>query len=121
VVDDNAANRHLVRAILGPFGVDLVEASDGDEGIVEAEAQAFDVILMDLRMPRVDGRAAAARIREGEGPNRRRPILVFSADASVLPADGLFDGHVAKPLSALGLIEAMATAIGERETLSPTV
>ncbi|MET3664818.1 ATP-binding protein [Caulobacter sp. 1776] len=121
VVDDNAANRHLVRAILGPFGVDLVEASDGDEAIVEAEGQAFDVILMDLRMPRVDGRVAATRIRDGQGPNRRRPILVFSADALALPADDLFDGHVAKPLSALGLIEAMATAIGEQETLSPAV
>ncbi|KQV56579.1 MULTISPECIES: ATP-binding protein [unclassified Caulobacter] len=120
VVDDNAANRHLVRAILGPFGVALTEASDGDEGIVEAETQAFDVILMDLRMPRVDGRTAATRIREGQGPNRRQPILVFSADASALPDDPLFAGHVAKPLSALGLIEAMAMAIAHPETVSPT-
>jgi len=121
VVDDNAANRHLVRAILGPFGVALTEASDGDEGIVAAEAEAFDVILMDLRMPRVDGRTAATRIREGQGPNRRQPILVFSADASALPSDPLFAGHVAKPLSALGLIEAMATAIAHPKTVSPTV
>ena len=119
VVDDNAANRHLARAILAPFGVNLTEATDGDEGVAEAEAKAFDVILMDLRMPRVDGRTAAARIRDGQGPNRRSPILAFSADASALPVDNLFAGHVAKPLSALGLIEAMAVAIAAREALSP--
>ena len=121
VVDDNAANRHLVRAILAPFDAQLTEAVDGDDGVAEAEAQAFDVILMDLRMPRMDGRAAARLIRDGQGPNRRRPILAFSADASALPADDLFAGHVAKPLSALGLIEAMASAIGERENTPDAV
>ncbi|UAL09072.1 ATP-binding protein [Caulobacter segnis] len=115
IVDDNAANRHLVRAILTPFEVDLTEASDGDEGVVEAEARAFDIILMDLRMPRVDGRTATLRIRQGRGPNRTRPILAFSADASAVPVDDLFAGHVAKPLSALGLIAAMATAIADGE------
>ncbi len=114
-VDDNAANRHLVRAILAPFDVELTEATDGDEGVAEAEARAFDIVLMDLRMPRLDGRAAAAQIRAGEGPNRATPILAFSADASVLPADNLFAGHVPKPLSALGLIEAIAAAISQRQ------
>ena len=120
VVDDNAANRHLVHAILTPFGVDLTEATDGDEGVAEAEARSFDLVLMDLRMPRLDGRAAAALIRAGQGPNQRTPILAFSADASALPADELFAGHVPKPLSALGLIETMAAVIAERETLSDT-
>ena len=120
VVDDNAANRHLVHAILTPFGVDLTEATDGDEGVARAEAQGFDLVLMDLRMPRLDGRAAAALIRAGQGPNQRTPILAFSADASALPADELFAGHVPKPLSALGLIETMAAVIAERETLSDT-
>ncbi|HJV42222.1 ATP-binding protein [Caulobacter sp.] len=111
VVDDNTANRHLVRAILTPFGATLTEATDGDEAVAAAETGVFDIILMDLRMPRMDGRTAAAQIREGGGSNARKPILAFSADASASTADPLFDGHVAKPLTALGLVQAMAAAI----------
>jgi len=110
IVDDNRANRELVRAILGPFGAEMTEAADGDEAISSARETPFDVILMDLRMPRVDGRAAATRIREG-GPNARTPILAFSADASTLAIDAVFDGQIAKPLSSLGLIETLARTL----------
>jgi CheY-like chemotaxis protein len=110
IVDDNLANRELVRAILGPFGAAMTDASDGDEAITSAHDTPFDLILMDLRMPRVDGRTAAARIREG-GANARTPILAFSADASTLTIDDLFDGQIPKPLSALGLIETCARTL----------
>ncbi|MDR6626959.1 ATP-binding protein [Caulobacter segnis] len=111
VVDDNTANRQLVRAILTPFGAVLTEAADGDEAIEAAEAKPFDIILMDLRMPRMDGRTATARIRAGPGVNRRKPILAFSADASAPIADPLFSGHVNKPMTASGLVQAMSQAI----------
>ena len=110
IVDDNLANRELVRAILGPFGVHMTDAADGDEAISRAGKAPFDVILMDLRMPRVDGRAAAAQIRRG-GPNARTPILAFSADASTLAVDELFDGQIVKPLSTVGLIETLARTL----------
>ncbi|WP_419251750.1 PAS domain S-box protein [Caulobacter sp. ErkDOM-YI] len=110
IVDDNRANRELVRAILGPFGAEMTEAADGDEAISSAGVTPFDVILMDLRMPRVDGRTAAIRIREG-GLNARTPILAFSADASTLAIDAVFDGQIAKPLSSLGLIETLARTL----------
>ena len=119
VVDDNAANRHLVRAILTPFGALITEAPDGDEAVAAAETREFDVILMDLRMPRVDGRTATARIREGGGANHRKPILAFSADASAPVADPLFDGHIAKPLTALGLIQTMAAAMAGTDARPP--
>ena len=110
IVDDNRANRELVRAILGPFGAEMTEAADGDEAISSARETPFDVILMDLRMPRVDGRVAAARIREG-GLNARTPILAFSADASTLAVDAVFDGQIAKPLSTLGLLETLSRTL----------
>jgi CheY-like chemotaxis protein len=72
IVDDNLANRELVRAILGPFGADMTDATDGDEAITSAHDTPFDLILMDLRMPRVDGRSAAARIRKAAPTPRRR-------------------------------------------------
>ncbi|WP_157038993.1 ATP-binding protein [Caulobacter segnis] len=111
VVDDNTANRQLVRAILTPFGAVLTEAADGDEAIEAAEARPFDIILMDLRMPKMDGRTATARIRTGRGLNRGKPILAFSADASAPIADPLFSGHVNKPMTASGLVQAMSEAI----------
>jgi CheY-like chemotaxis protein len=110
IVDDNLANRELVRAILGPFGAEMTDATDGDEAITSAYDTPFDLILMDLRMPRVDWRTAAARIREG-GANAKTPILAFSADASTLTLDDLFDGQIAKPLSAMGLIETCARTL----------
>lgn len=113
VVDDNTANRQLVRAILTPFGAVLTEAADGDEAIEAAEARPFDIILMDLRMPKMDGRTATARIRSGRGLNRRKPILAFSADASAPIADPLFNGHVNKPMTASGLVQAMSQAIAK--------
>jgi CheY-like chemotaxis protein len=61
---------------------------------------------MDIRMPRLDGPAAAARIRGEEGPNRDAPILAFSADSEFTgEEDGFaFDGIVRKPLSPADLI-----------------
>ena len=110
IVDDNSANRALVRAILTPFEANMTDAADGDEAISLARESPFDLILMDLRMPRVDGHTAATRIRQ-EGANIATPILAFSADASTLAVDDLFDGQIAKPLSALGLVEALAKAL----------
>jgi PAS domain S-box-containing protein len=115
IVDDNLANRELVRAILAPFGADMTDATDGDEAITSAHDTPFDLILMDLRMPRVDGRTAAARIREG-GANAKTPILAFSADASTLTIDDVFDGQIAKPLSAMGLIETCARTLATSRT-----
>jgi len=119
IVDDNSANRALVRAILNPFDLQLSEASDGDEAIASANETAFDAILMDLRMPRVDGRTAAAHIRRA-GRNRSTPMLAFSADASSLADDGLFDGEIAKPVSAMGLVAALSAALAQgRELAEP--
>ncbi|ALL12963.1 PAS domain S-box protein [Caulobacter henricii] len=110
IVDDNRANRELVRAILGPFGAQMTDAADGDEAISSASEAPFDVILMDLRMPRVDGRSAAVRIRQG-GRNARTPILAFSADASTLAVDDVFDGQIVKPVSTQGLIVTLAKTL----------
>ena len=106
LVDDNSANRELARAILLPFGVEVTEAADGLDAVAAAQASPFDAILMDIRMPRLDGPAAAARIRGEEGPNRDAPILAFSADTEFTgEEDGFaFDGVVRKPLSPADLI-----------------
>lgn len=65
----------------------------------------FDIILMDIRMPRQDGPAALRQIRQTVGPNRFTPVIAFSADVEL---DGIdrdaFDGVVGKPVSSRDLI-----------------
>ena len=110
LVDDNAANRELVRSLLTPLGVVLTTADGGEAAIQLADLQAFELILMDLRMPGVDGWTAARAIRAGEGLNRTTPMLAFSADITADDAQALavFEGIVRKPIEMAGLLLAIA-------------
>jgi CheY-like chemotaxis protein len=114
VVDDNRANRDLVRAILTTLGADIVEAADGYEGVKAAMELPFDVILMDMRMPGLSGPEAVAEIRRG-GPNAASPIIAFSASADPRQLTELrmmgFDGCLAKPFTLTDLIQAVESAI----------
>jgi PAS domain S-box-containing protein len=114
VVDDHPANRELARLILAGIGAEVSEATDGEEAALLASEWPYDVILMDLRMPRLDGPGALARIREGPGPNATTPILAFTADADTETAVRVaamgFQDVVAKPLEPGTLVAAVARA-----------
>jgi CheY-like chemotaxis protein len=115
VADDNPANRELVRAILEPYGVEVSEAHDGREAVDFAADLPVDLILMDLRMPRLAGGDAAAEIRAGDGPNRDIPILSFSAEHETSSARSepgrVFSGRIRKPLEAGDLLNALRQAL----------
>jgi CheY-like chemotaxis protein len=117
VADDNPANRELVRAMLEPHGVEVSDVCDGQEALEFAAGLPVDLILMDLRMPRLDGWAAAEAIRNGEGPNRDVPILSFSAEhdsSSGRPEPGSrFQGRVRKPLQAAELLATLCQALAD--------
>jgi PAS domain S-box-containing protein len=81
VVEDNEFNRVIVRKMLQNEGYDVVEARDGLEGIALAEARKFDVILMDISMPKIDGLQAAQTILSGKGASRQTPIVAMTAHA----------------------------------------
>jgi CheY-like chemotaxis protein len=111
IVDDNQANRDQVNAVLTALGAHVAEAVDGEEGVAAANTSAYDVILMDLRMPCLDGVQAAQRIRDGGGPNAATPIIAFSADTRSSGLGDVFDGAVSKPMTAAGLIRALDSAM----------
>ncbi len=115
VTDDHPANRELVQLFLAAVGAQVVEAADGETAVALAAQQAFDVILMDLRMPRLDGASALQQIRAAPGPNQTTPILAFTADAEHMSQEGLrsqgFDGAVAKPVDPGQLIAAISDAL----------
>jgi two-component system response regulator HydG len=99
VVDDEASHRTMLRAVLTADGYAVAEAADGTEAIQAIEQEPFDLILMDLRMTRLDGIEALTRIRR---VSPLVPVLIMTAYASVKTAvealkAGAFD-YLTKPL-----------------------
>ena len=86
VVEDNEFNRVIVRAMLIKEGLEVFEARDGEEGIRLANSRRFDLILMDISMPRVDGLQATQAILTGSGPSCDSPIVAMTAHALVAEA-----------------------------------
>jgi signal transduction histidine kinase len=117
VADDHAANRRVVELMLAQTGVDLVLVGDGAQALEAVAAGAFDVILMDVQMPVLDGLSAirAIRAREAEQNLPRTPVMALSAHAmdehvQMSLAAGA-DRHLTKPLQARTLIEAVGEAL----------
>jgi PAS domain S-box-containing protein len=117
--EDNAINRRVLDALLEQTGLDVVFAEDGEQVVEAWRTGEWHLILMDIRMPRMDGVAATRMIREAEARDgrRRTPILALTADAMAHQRDQYLalgmDGFVAKPLSATLLMQAVAMAVGE--------
>jgi two-component system, sensor histidine kinase len=100
VVDDNEVNALVARAMLQRLGVSTAAAPDGERALVVMAQQRFDAVLMDCRMPRLDGYAATRRWRAGE-QGRRLPIIGVTANVSAEDRrqclDSGMDGFLGKP------------------------
>lgn len=111
VADDHDANREIARLSLVATGAHVSEARDGPEAVALCRRQPFDLILMDLNMPGLDGVAALERIRGEAGPNDVTPVLAFTADVSQVTRARLsaagFDGVVTKPFAIRELLSAI--------------
>lgn len=99
-VEDNPANRMIVRDLMHFRGYRVVEAMDGEEALAAAERERPDIILMDVQLPRVSGLEAARRIKAREDL-RHIPIVAvtsfaLSGDEQKALAAGC-DGYIAKP------------------------
>lgn len=82
VVDDHDINRRAIQLILLPLGCDVTTAADGMAALKACEAEAFDIIFMDVRMPELDGRETTKRLRAGGGPNAHVPVIAVTADTA---------------------------------------
>lgn len=101
VVDDNKANRELLKLVLKNSGYDVIEAEDGKEGIRSAKETLPDVIFMDIQLPVMDG-VQAAKIIRADPLTGNIPIIAFTSyamkgDKEKLLAMG-FEGYIAKPI-----------------------
>ncbi|MDZ4371737.1 MAG: response regulator [Phenylobacterium sp.] len=114
-VDDNDMNRKVVKSMLEPAEVVMIEAEDAETGLSILDAELFDLILMDLRMPGMDGLAAIRQIRARRDDKASLPIIVVTADngpnirgqALAAGADDLLH----KPVQMQALFDAIGRAI----------
>jgi signal transduction histidine kinase len=109
IVDDNATNRLVGGKILGSLGATVEVAEGGGEAVQACENADFDLILMDINMPGMDGIEATRVIRQLPGGSARIPIIALTANVmahqrSDYLAAGM-DGVVAKPFSPTSLLE----------------
>jgi signal transduction histidine kinase/ActR/RegA family two-component response regulator/outer membrane murein-binding lipoprotein Lpp len=117
--EDNATNQFILRALLEPAGVDLHTVANGREAVDAFHADDFDLILMDVQMPVMNGIEATRAIRERETAHSLSPTPILALSANVMShqvaeyAQAGMDGVVAKPVDAGKLIEAIA-AVMER-------
>jgi signal transduction histidine kinase/ActR/RegA family two-component response regulator len=111
VVDDLEANRALLKLILEAIGHRATLAVDGPDAIRLASISRFDVILMDLHMPGMDGYATAQAIRRSTTANAATPIIALSANVLAehkrASAEAGMDDHLGKPIVVPLLIEAV--------------
>lgn len=82
-IEDDAMNRRVVRDMLDVAGAEMREACDAEEGLRRIDEEDFDVILVDLRMPGMDGLAAIRVIRARGDAKAELPIIVVTADTAV--------------------------------------
>jgi two-component system cell cycle response regulator DivK len=100
IVDDNEKNRKLAREVLRSAGMRTLEAGRGDEAIALAADRRPDLILLDLRLPDMDGTEVARGLRSAEGTGRI-PIVALSASldsGSNRLLEAGFDGYLQKPI-----------------------
>ena len=111
IADDNATNRLVAETLCGMFGCTSESVEDGEQAVAAAASGRFDLVLMDIKMPNLDGVGATRRIRGLAGAAAEVPILAITAnadpwDAASYLAQGM-DGVVEKPIKAERLLSAI--------------
>lgn len=112
LADDNRVNREVVKLFLAPHGTVITEAENGREVLNLMAQQAFDVVLLDIHMPVMDGEEALRVLRAGDTPYRDIPVIALTADAmsgdrARFLALGA-NAHVTKPVDQGELLGAIA-------------
>ncbi|TVM15850.1 hypothetical protein DPQ33_14190 [Oceanidesulfovibrio indonesiensis] len=120
LAEDNAVNQAFAQLILRREGHEVVTVSNGEEALEALARQSFDVVLMDVRMPGMDGVEATRRIRAGESYvlDAEIPIVAMTAHSSIEDRERFLkagmDCYVSKPMNWEQILEAMAEALDVR-------
>jgi two-component system cell cycle response regulator DivK len=119
IVEDNARNAKLLRDVLQATGYRTVDTTTAEEGIEVARREQPDLVLMDIQLPGMDGKAAL-RVLRSHPETARIPVMAVTA--SVMPLERRdilahgFDGFQEKPLSVRSLLAEVRRILGEPQT-----
>jgi len=124
-IEDDAMNRRVVKDMLNVAGVEMDEADGAPAGLRLIGERNYDLILMDLRMPGMDGMEAIRQLRRREDEKAKLPVIVLTADA----AAGLREKCMAagadevlfKPVSMQSLFDAIAVLVVDRGDGKPVL
>ena len=117
LADDHPANRKVVEIMLAATEMELVAVEDGSKAVEAFKAGGFDLVLMDMQMPVMDGLTATAAIRRHEAEHglTRTPVVMLTANAMVEHVEAGraagADAHLAKPVTMASLFAAIAAAL----------
>jgi CheY-like chemotaxis protein len=109
LTDDNAINRQVIKLFLAPHGCQISEATNGKEALDLLSCQAFDVVLLDVHMPVMDGKEAIQRLRAASHAWRDVPVIALTADA--------MSGDRERYL-ALGMSDYVSKPVDQRELVA---
>jgi len=116
VVEDNAVNRMIASKMLENLGATVATAEDGEHGVEAAAHGAFDLILMDIQMPGIDGVEATRRIRALDGPAKDLPIIALTANVMAHQRQDYLNagmnGVVGKPINPNALLAEITRLAG---------
>jgi CheY-like chemotaxis protein len=117
-VEDNEINRRVIKEMLRAGGIDMSEAEDGIIGLQMIEANDYDLILMDLRMPGMDGITAIRHLRARGDQKASLPVIVVTADEGLtIDADCIeagADDVLRKPVSMAVLFDSIGAVMAQR-------
>ena len=125
VVDDNATNRFVAAKVLELFGCTSESAENGQEAVERVQARSFDLVLMDVKMPVMDGVQATRAIRALPGEVARVPILALTTNAD--PRDEIeylaagMNGVAQKPIQPDVLLNAIRRVLTPGDLLADTL
>lgn len=117
VVEDNAMNRRVVQFLLAKTGANLTFAEDGAKGVEAFQSSRFDVVLMDMQMPVMDGLTATRCLRAWEAQSAVAPTPVIILSANVMEEqvrqsiEAAADLHIAKPFTLDSLLAGLRTVL----------
>ncbi len=115
VAEDNLSNQRIIDLFLKPLGAQVTIVADGAQALDALARGRFDLVLMDMQMPIVDGLEATRRLRGGGGPNADVPVLALTANVMESHREACrragMTGYIAKPIDARALLVSVVSAI----------
>lgn len=111
VAEDNPMNRRYVGTLLQKWGMEFVMAYNGREAVARSQEERFDLVLMDIQMPEMDGYEACLAIRNAHNPNQHTPMIALTASAMNSKKDKAFEvgmnDYLSKPFQPAQLLEKL--------------